>query len=69
MLNKLKPKSEFSSNVLTFIIDSISLNTDLFTEVDELMVFLRKQHLSKLKEENKIKRVGSTKSGYWKILL
>jgi len=45
MLNKLKPKSEFSSNVLTFIIDSISLNTDLFTEVDELMVFLRKHFM------------------------
>jgi len=28
-----------------------------------------KQHLSKLKEENKIKRVGSTKSGYWEVLL
>jgi predicted HTH transcriptional regulator len=27
-----------------------------------------KQHLSKLKTENKIKRVGSTKSGYWKII-
>jgi len=69
MFSKLKPKSEVSSNVLTFIIDSISLNTDLFTKVDELMVFLRKQHLSKLKEENKIRRVGSTKGGYWKVLL
>ncbi len=27
-----------------------------------------KQHLSKLKTENKIKRVGSTKSGYWEVL-
>ena len=27
-----------------------------------------KQHLSKLKTENKIKRVGSTKSGYWKTI-
>ena len=27
-----------------------------------------KQHLSKLKEEGKIKRVGSTKSGYWEVL-
>ncbi|MBA1433209.1 MAG: winged helix-turn-helix transcriptional regulator, partial [Epsilonproteobacteria bacterium] len=27
-----------------------------------------KQHLSKLKSENKIKRVGSTKSGFWEVL-
>jgi ATP-dependent DNA helicase RecG len=27
-----------------------------------------KQHLSKLKEEGKIKRAGSTKSGYWEII-
>ena len=27
-----------------------------------------KQHLSKLKTENKIKRVGSTKAGYWEVL-
>ena len=27
-----------------------------------------KQHLSKLKNEDKIKRVGSTKAGYWKVL-
>ena len=27
-----------------------------------------KQHLSKLKYENKIKRIGSTKAGYWEVL-
>ena len=27
-----------------------------------------KQHLAKLKVENRIKRVGSTKSGYWEVL-
>ena len=27
-----------------------------------------KQHLSRLKDECKIKRVGSTKSGYWEVL-
>ena len=27
-----------------------------------------KQHLGKLKVENKIKRVGSTKSGHWEVL-
>ena len=27
-----------------------------------------KQHLSKLKTENRIKRVGSTKAGYWEVL-
>ena len=28
-----------------------------------------KQHLSKLKDEKKIQRVGSTKSGHWEVLL
>ncbi len=27
-----------------------------------------KEHLSNLKKEGKLQRVGSTKSGYWKVL-
>jgi ATP-dependent DNA helicase RecG len=27
-----------------------------------------KEHLAKLKKEGKLKRVGSTKSGYWKVI-
>lgn len=27
-----------------------------------------KQHLSNLKKEGKLKRVGSTKSGYWEVI-
>jgi Fic family protein len=54
------------------IVDIINKNKDI--TIDELAKILGvsdktiKRDMAKLKEENKIKRVGSLKSGYWEIV-
>ncbi len=55
MLNKLKSKSEFNCNVLTFMTgttDALALEIGVSPDA-------AKQHLVKLQQENKLKRVGS----------
>ena len=45
-----------------------SLTRDDLSQLVGVSAEAIKQHLSNLKKEGKLERVGSTKSGYWKVL-
>ena len=46
-----------------------SLTRDDLSQLVGVSAEAIKQHLSNLKKEGKLERVGSTKSGYWKVLI
>ena len=60
-----------SSRIEKFISDTIKNNPNItINEIAEKMGLTRdgiKYHINKLKKDNRIKHVGSTKAGYWVI--
>lgn len=64
---KVKSELEFYPNIELEINDDSNFTQIRFVK-KETTQETTKEHLASLKKEDKIERVGSTKSGYWKVL-
>ena len=62
-------KLSTKERVLEELEKNSSLTRDDLSQLVGVSAEAIKQHLSNLKKEGKLERVGSTKSGYWKVLI
>lgn len=65
---EIRSKQSTKDKIITLLKENNTLTRDELSQQTDVSTNAIKQHLAQLKEQNKLKRVGSNKSGHWEVL-